>query len=684
MKALTKTYLYACMAIALTLAACTTPENPVPTDEPDTPETPAKEVKDVLQYISTDGRAVTPGNPDAFGAEILSNEYKDGIGTLSFDNAVAAIGDRAFSGCATLKEVFIGGIGLPTKAGEAIAAIGERAFENCTGLEEITIPASVTRIGDGAFKGCSSLRSITLLSATPPSGGKDMLEGTACTVLVPTDAVSAYVNAQEWGSYQDRINAHLPEPEVIDLGLPSGRKWASCNLGATSSEDPGLYFAWGERQAKDKDFHWINYEHGTNLEITKYNSTDALILLNPEDDAATAHLGGKWRTPTYNEIRELLDGCTWEWAQVGQKKGRLGTSKANGQTIFLPTTGYYVNSTLADLDASCYLWSSLRDPNNDLYAWLLYIEADTENFGRSMRVTGAPIRPVLGDLEPVTDLSISNPEQSLSVGEGRTLNVTFLPSTASVTDVVWSSSDESVVMIDKFRGRILGRSLGTATVTATANSGKTAQCTVTVSEPVYPVPDAIDLGLPSGLKWASFNLGASSPQEAGVFFSWGETAPGSYTEDGYRFYDSTSSTYTKYVATERFGTVDGKTLLDPEDDAVAVHLGEGWHTPSADDFQELIDQCEWTAATREGVDGYEITSKTNGARIFLPAGGTVTYNKGANSLSDFGLSTVYWSASLDESWSNYGFCIYASINNPPKAMLGSLRVNGLCIRGVKY
>lgn len=68
------------MAIALTLAACTTPENPVPTDEPDTPETPAKEVKDVLQYISTDGRAVTPGNPDAFGAEILSTNTKTASG----------------------------------------------------------------------------------------------------------------------------------------------------------------------------------------------------------------------------------------------------------------------------------------------------------------------------------------------------------------------------------------------------------------------------------------------------------------------------------------------------------------------------------------------------------------------------------------------------------------------------
>lgn len=689
MQAFTKKLLYTSLALSLSLASCNSPEvpvvpdKPVKPDTPDTPEQPVKEVKDVLRYISTDGRAVTPGNPDAFGALILSNEYKDGIGTLSFDDAIIAIGDRAFSDCATLKEVFIDAIGLQTKAGEAIAAIGERAFENCTGLEEITIPASVTRIGDSAFKGCSSLRSITLLSMTPPAVGKEILEGSGCTVLVPADALPAYEGASGWSAYQGRINASLPEPEVIDLGLPSGLKWAVCNLGATSKEDPGLYFAWGETQARDKDFNWFNYVFGTNVNITKYNNSDGMILLEPQDDAATAHLGGKWRTPTYNEIQELLDGCTWEWAEVGHKRGRLGTSKVNGQTIFLPTTGFYGNSELYDSDTSCNLWSSLRQPNADMYAWQLCI-SDTENVWREMRVSGAPIRPVLGSLQPVTDISIAHTEQDLSVGEGRALSATSLPSTASVTDAVWSSSNESVVMVEKHRGYIFGKSAGTATVTVTAPSGKTAHCSVTVSEPVYPVPDAVDLGLPSGLKWASFNLGASSQQGAGVFFSWGETVPGAYTEASYRFYDSSSSKYTKYVTSERDGTVDGKTLLDPEDDAAAVHLGGGWHTPSAEDFQELIDQCVWTSATREGVNGYEVTSKTNGAKIFLPASGTITHSRGAYSLSDFGRSIVYWSASLDPSYDLSGACIYAGITAPPKTVISNPRTYGMCIRGVTY
>ena len=579
--------------------------------------------------------------------------------------------------------MFIGEIGLPTKAGEAIAAIGERAFENCTGLEAITIPPSVTSIGDGAFKGCSSLRTITLLSTTPPAVGNEILEGSGCTVLVPSEAVAAYEGAPGWSTYQDRINASLSEPEAIDLGLPSGLKWAASNLGAASKEDPGLYFAWGETQAKDKDFHWLNYAFGTNLDITKYNKSDGLILLEPQDDAATALLGGKWRTPTYNEIQELVDGCTWEWAEVGQKKGRLGTSKANGKTIFLPTTGYYVNSVLLDLDTACHLWSSLRNPNSDLYAWLLYID-DTERILTDMRVSGAPIRPVLGSLQLVTDISIAHPEMELSVGEGRANSATALPSSASVTDVIWMSSDESVVLVDKFQGYIFGKSVGTATVTATAQSGKTAHCTVTVSEPAYHVPDAVDLGLPSGLKWASFNLGASSPQGVGVFFAWGETAPGAYSDAGYRFYDNTPSKYTKYVTSARYGTVDGKTLLDPEDDAAAVHLGGGWHTPSADDLQELIDQCVWTSATREGVNGYEVTSKTNGAKIFLPSSGTISYSNGAYSLRDFGRSVVYWSSSLAVPYDNYGSCIYASLTAPPKNVISSPRTYGTCIRGVTY
>ena len=113
-------------------------------------------------------------------------------------------------------------------------------------------------------------------------------------------------------------------------------------------------------------------------------------------------------------------------------------------------------------------------------------------------------------------------------------------------------------------------------------------------------------------------------------------------------------------------------------------MGGGWHTPSAEDFQELIDQCVWTSATREGVNGYEVTSKTNGAKIFLPSTGTISYSNGAYSLRDFNRSVVYWSSSLAVPYDNYGSCIYSSLTATPQNVISSPRTYGTCIRGVTY
>ena len=157
----------------------------------------------------------------------------------------------------------------------------------------------------------------------------------------------------------------------------------------------------------------------------------------------------------------------------------------------------------------------------------------------------------------------------------------------------------------------------------------------------------VDLGLPSGTLWATCNIGASKPEEYGDYFAWGETIPKeTYSIDGsnYKWFDSAKNTITKYCTKSKYGVVDNKTELDPEDDAATANWGSSWRMPSLEQIVELysIDNTsvEWT--TLNGVNGMLITSNKNGNSIFLPHAG-FRYD---TSSDDVGVRGFYWSRSL--------------------------------------
>ena len=128
----------------------------------------------------------------------------------------------------------------------------------------------------------------------------------------------------------------------IDLGLPSGVKWASTNIGANRPQDLGNYYAWGETTLKT-DFRWATYSHGTGYNsLTKYNNSDGLLSLDATDDAASTTWGGAWRMPTKDEWAELQAHCVWTWTDDYQKTGVAGyvvASKNNDASLFLPAAG---------------------------------------------------------------------------------------------------------------------------------------------------------------------------------------------------------------------------------------------------------------------------------------------------------------------------------------------------------
>ena len=163
----------------------------------------------------------------------------------------------------------------------------------------------------------------------------------------------------------------------------------------------------------------------------------------------------------------------------------------------------------------------------------------------------------------------------------------------------------------------------------------------------------VDLGLPSGLKWATCNVGANAPEEYGDYFAWGETTTKStYNWSTYKYCNGSYNNLTKYNNSSSYGSVDNKTVLDKEDDAAAVNWGGKWRMPTKEEQNELYDSCNWTWTTQNGVNGYTVTGP-NGKSIFLPAAG---YRDDSCSLINVGRG-YYWSSSLytDYSYGAYGF-----------------------------
>ena len=152
----------------------------------------------------------------------------------------------------------------------------------------------------------------------------------------------------------------------------------------------------------------------------------------------------------------------------------------------------------------------------------------------------------------------------------------------------------------------------------------------------------VDLGL--SVKWAIMNVGATSPEDYGDYFAWGETEPKEeYSWETYKWCDGDFNDLTKYCSRSDFGIVDNKTVLDLEDDAANVNWGGAWRMPTKAELDELIENCTWSWTTQNGVDGYTVTSNTNGKSIFLPAAG---YRNETFS-DEVGTFGYYWSSLHD-------------------------------------
>ena len=467
--------------------------------------------------------------------------------------------------------------------------------------------------------------------------------------------------------------------EYVDLGLPSGLLWATCNVGASTPEEYGNYYAWGETQPKDT-YTWSTYQYANggspwgNPNLTKYcaNSqygyngyVDDLTILLPEDDAATANWGSNWRMPTQEEWWELSSNTTHTWTTQNGVNGRLFTA-ANGNSIFLPAAGHRDGGSLDGAGSYGHYWSStLNTSSNSSKATMFYFLSGTCGLNYENRSYGFSVRAVR--VSYMISVSVSPSDKGNVSGDGPYEPGSICTLTATPNEgyafTHWTEDGE-VVSTD-----------ATYSFTVTGDRNLVANF-----DHAYVGHAYVDLGLPSGLLWATCNVGADTPEGYGDYFAWGETQPkDTYNWSTYQYCNGSFNTLTKYCNNSSYGYngfTDDLTTLLPEDDAATANWGSDWRMPTKEEWQELYNNTTHTWTTQNGVNGRLFTA-SNGNSLFLPAAGYY----GGTSLGYAGTYGNYWSSSLLTGSPNFAWSLF--FDSGDCYMYSNIRYYGFTVRPVR-
>ncbi len=352
--------------------------------------------------------------------------------------------------------------------------------------------------------------------------------------------------------------------EYVDLGLPSGTLWATYNVGASTPEDYGSYFAWGETTTKST-YSWSNYQYASGSASTAIyigsflpNNNKVTSIQGTQYDAAKAQWGNDWVMPSKDQVHELINKCSVSAKTINGVKG-VQYKGPNGKTMFLPCGGYKADGNHNGVGTEGYYWSG----TGDVY-----------------------------DLEKSKAVALYNKSSSLTTGKN------------------------------------IQRRTG-ACVRAVRASGSDPG---TTTDPEDADPEAVDLGL--SVKWATFNVGATSKEKTGTYFAWGETEKKStYTWANYQ-HASGSSTTCKSI---------GADISETQYDAARKTWGDDWRMPTASEIDELMTKCTWTAETVNSVKGYTVKGPS-GNSIFLPFAGC-SYEGNTYGTGNY---TYYWSSEVSD------------------------------------
>ena len=435
------------------------------------------------------------------------------------------------------------------------------------------------------------------------------------------------------------------EPDAIDLGLSV--KWASFNLGANSNSEVGYLVGWGDNTGKNRSSN-LKY-------FPVLNPTGNII--NTNYDLANQLLGKEWRLPSQSEIQELIDNCNWTWETVNDVSGYRVSAKDGSGSIFIPITGKRKEEIVSD-NSQGYYWSGMLDVEHLTNAIALELPSNLPNSVQTIsleRFIGCAIRPVYGEYKvPVSvclseisdihyyDVTVSGSLQgdynkfnitSYGICYAKTEDALDINATEGngivKTDVMPSSADFKYTLNNLERNTVY---YCKAFALIDGNYVFSDILSFKTGTP-YPVADYVDLGL--SVKWASWNVGAKSIDDAGGYYGWG---------------DATGDLNSRYNTDYAVGN-SSTNISNTKYDIAQVQWGSKWRLPSRSEYQELLD-CKWVYKSNynnSGVNGYFIYGKEGSGMednfIFMPLAG---YKPVDGSPVYYGEDGHYWTSECQD------------------------------------
>ena len=500
-------------------------------------------------------------------------------------------------------------------------------------------------------------------------GGGTYQQGQSCTVSATANSGYTFTNWTENGSQvstnvnytftvtENRTlvanftqNGGGDDHDYVDLGLPSGLLWATCNVGADNPEDYGDYFAWGEITTKDT-YNWSTYQYcnGSSNTLTKYCSnssygyngfTDNLTTLLPEDDAATANWGTDWRMPTKEEWQELFNNTTVTWTTQNGVNGRLFTA-SSGNSLFLPAAGYRYDGDLYYAGDRGQYWSSSLPTVYPDDAWYFYFNSDSyymdlyygRNYGRSVR----PVRSSQNSAPTgaINGLFSVSADQQVYFSQG---NLQYQASTDT-----WKFAENQWDMIGSENSNISENYAGWIDLFGWGTSGYNhgANCyqpwsTSTSYNDYYAYGNnQYNLYDQTGQADWGYNPISNGGNQTNQWRTL------TYAEWQYVF-DTRATTSGIRYAKAIVNNINGVILL-PDDWSISTYSLSNTNSSSASFSSNTISASQWTILESAGA-------------VFLPAAG---YRNGT-SVYGVGSRGCYWSASRDSS--AIACCVYFSVS----------------------
>lgn len=428
----------------------------------------------------------------------------------------------------------------------------------------------------------------------------------------------------------------------VDLGLPSGNKWATCDLGSTIVEKNGDTYPWGDlvpdsylenekRPHKFKDLIECDQNKNNSGNITDIRERwkcfieagvlDSNLALTPNNDAATVVMGSHWKIPTSKDYQELLDNTTPRITSLRGVRGVVFKSTSNGNAIFIPG-GWHLLSDASIKEKDRVMGTcicSSGGPGEYMCEPTASLSATSVCAIRPIYVDNEIERPKVDSVYlKTTVLELSQTDKPTSLGFSCS-NGDDVPA----SEAIWKSSDTMVATVKD----------GIVYPAPYINPIPVSECTITCQYKTFTLTakvtltrnkidlsQPVDMGLPSGVMWAPSNIEASSVEDLGTEYVWGDLD-----------FDASSNSKVQWEGKKfnelyELGVLDSLKNLTPKYDIVVSVLGGNWRMPTIDDALELCNNCIKTKATINGAYGILYTSKINNNAIFIPTGDSDYYN----------------------------------------------------------